>query len=222
MASVNYVHRGQFEDIRKCISQGQDVNSKDKKGRTMLSIAVMQEASDVVALLLGAGANPDLTDDNTKLTPMHHAVAQGHNGLVKRLIKAGCDVNVSDTKGTTPMMLACQDGHIEIMQTIVAEAMFPEDENRTAQDVVDVRDHHGWTPLHYAASGGKVEAAMFLVEDSHINQHCKDKKGYTAAMVGEHKDPNGPPGEVAAYLNAKNEHLHGPGGKQKDPYALPQ
>jgi hypothetical protein len=67
----------------------------------------------------------------------------------------------------------------------------------------------GWTPLHYAASGGQVEAAMFLVEDSHINTHTKDRNGHTAAVVGERTDAKGAPGEVAAYLNSQNEHLHG-------------
>jgi ankyrin repeat protein len=207
MASVNYIHRGQFEDVRRCINQGQDVNSKDRAGRTMLSIAVMQEAQDVTQLLLDAGADPNIPDDNTGLTPMHHAVAQENKRLLERLLGAKCDINTPDRQGTTAMMLASQRGAIELMQLIVAQAMFPDDPNQLAVEVVDVKDSQGWTPLHYAASGGQIESAVFLVEDAHINQHTKDKNGHTAAVVGERKDPKGGPGEVAAYLNSNNPHL---------------
>ena len=201
-----FAHVGEYEEVQRCIKEGRDLNEQDAFGRSMLSIAVMEEHSDIVDLLVHAGANVDLQDANTLLSPLHHAISQGRHRLADRLICAGCDMNIRDSGGMTPLMLASQEGVLEAVAMIVQEALFPEDETKRGLEVVDVRDNTGWTPLHYAASKGQLEVVEYLIEEGDANQHLKDKTGTTASELALRTDN----GDVSSYLDARNTHLHNP------------
>lgn len=201
-----YAHAGEYEEVQRCIRDGRDINERDANGRSVLSIAVMEEHSDIVDLLIHGGADCNLRDANTLLSPLHHAISQGRHRLADRLICAGCELNVRDRAGMTPLMLACQEGVLEAVAMIVQEALFPEDEAKRGLEVVDVHDQTGWTPLHYAAFKGQLEVAEYLIEEGDANQHLKDKTGTTASDLALRSGN----GDVASYLDARNTHLHNP------------
>ena len=71
-------------------------------------------------------------------------------------------------------------------------------------DIVDVKDNKGWTPLHYAAHHGQLDCAQYLLEEGDCNMHMKDKAKMTAADLAIREDH----GDVTAYLNSQNPHLH--------------
>ena len=60
--------------------------------------------SDLVPLLLDAGADPNLTDDDDR-TALHHALRSPlePKAVVQALISAGADVNLRDKSGETPL-----------------------------------------------------------------------------------------------------------------------
>ena len=60
------------------------------------------------------------------------------------------------------------------------------------------------TPLHYAAHKGQLEAAEYLLDEGDANQHLKDKAGCTASMIALQEGN----GDVCAYLDARNAHVH--------------
>jgi ankyrin repeat protein len=165
---------------------------------------MMEEHSDIMELLIHNGVDVDQSDTETGLTPLHHAVAQARPKYVDRLLVAGCDLNARDNHGMTAIMLASQEGELEIVAMLVQEAKFPEDEARRGLEIVDVRDKSKWTPLHYAAHRGELEIAEYLLEEGDANQHMKDKNGFTASQVALQEGF----GELTAYLDAKNAHLH--------------
>ena len=78
--------------------------------------------------------------DENGLTPLLHALKSPFaTELVTFLCDQGANVNISDKKGCTPLMVACQKGH-------QSAAKFLLDKGAN----VNVYDQDGVTPLHYA------------------------------------------------------------------------
>ena len=62
------------------------------------------------------------------------------------------NVDTRTPRDETPLMIACLKGHLEIARMLVARGA---DVNKT-----------GWTPLHYASSGGHVALIQMLVDEN--------------------------------------------------------
>ena len=56
--------RGDINEVKKLIKEGVDVNAEDGNGRTALSGAVMKNQIEVVVILLEAGADPNIPDND--------------------------------------------------------------------------------------------------------------------------------------------------------------
>lgn len=78
------------------------------------------------------------------------------------------DLNALNAKGESALMLACLKG-----QSVLAEAMIKKgaDVNKT-----------GWTPLHYAASGGQPALIRLLIEN-HAYIDAESPNGSTPLMM---------------------------------------
>ena len=59
----------------------------------------------MVDYLLGQDADFSLLDDLGR-TPLHHASVHGHQDITVTLISSGAPVNVIDSQGCTPLILA--------------------------------------------------------------------------------------------------------------------
>ena len=83
------------------------------------------------------------------------AARLGHLEELKRLVKAGHDVNQrgSGVGKWTPLMWAARKGHKDCVQYLMQNG---------AQ--LDLKDEYGWTALHRAANGGHLEVMKRLVE----------------------------------------------------------
>ena len=84
-----------------------DVNQKDENGRTALFIATDKSGCDpaVVALLLNAGAKPNLEDFYNN-TALHNAVRHEGITIARMLLKAGADQDWKNDDNLTPRELA--------------------------------------------------------------------------------------------------------------------
>jgi ankyrin repeat protein len=88
------------------------------------------------------------------------ACFDGQAREVRRLLSEGADVNDADELGRTPLMAASQNGHVEIVDMLLAaeaNANAANDEGNTALDFASIqhRPLHGviqWAPYHSAAS----------------------------------------------------------------------
>ncbi|XP_020573346.1 probable E3 ubiquitin-protein ligase XBOS32 [Phalaenopsis equestris] len=102
--------------------------------------------------------NPRLVNYSTfgfKNSPLHFSAAQGHHEVVALLLESGVDVNLRNARGLTGLMLACQYGHWEVVQTLM---LF--NANIKKKDYL-----HGGTALHLASLNGHTRCIRLLLAD---------------------------------------------------------
>ncbi len=134
---------GDYDEAKKWIRKGADVNAKDKKGDTPLHLAVTplytSDAGGIVELLVGEGADVNAKDEFGG-SPLHYAAYTNKVAVVKFLISKGADVNAKGDKGETPLYLAAYSNAVDVVALLI---------NKDAD--VNAKDTNGDTPLHYAA-----------------------------------------------------------------------
>ena len=69
--------------------------------------------------LLEHGANPDTVDPVEKAGLLQWACEKGVLDMADLLIKYKADVNKKDVSGNTPLMVACRNGHFDIVQLLL-------------------------------------------------------------------------------------------------------
>ncbi len=102
---------GSVDRVRALIERGADVNVRNHKGQTALHCAAKAGFGDIVALLLGSGAEPDAVD-NAGETPLAAALRSTVKdkaklrAAVQALVAAGADPHRADAKGRSPWDIA--------------------------------------------------------------------------------------------------------------------
>jgi ankyrin repeat protein len=69
------------------------VNKPTFSGRTALHIAAEQGRTDIVSMLLGNGASPDVQDQDGA-TALYLAAGEGHDQIVQLLLDAGANATI--------------------------------------------------------------------------------------------------------------------------------
>ena len=67
----------------------------------------------------------------------------------------GIDVNSKDPSGYTPLHLACENGHKEVVQLMLKES-------KELGIDVNSKDQYGSTPLHLACENGHMEVVQLM------------------------------------------------------------
>jgi ankyrin repeat protein len=96
----------------------------------------------VASLLIERGANINAHTGWMNRTALHCAAQRGHEDVVAFLLSKGAHTNVRSYNGVTPLLRACDYGHLCVVKMLV--------QCMGAQGLDD-EDSDGWTALHYAA-----------------------------------------------------------------------
>src|SRR5205823_3769224 len=109
--------RGPLESIQWLLDHGVDVNARSGGpfGTPLHMAASNGRGGEIVDFLIAKGADVNIKSDVGN-TPLHEALARGHNDVAKRLIAAGADINakgftghdVHYKRGETPLHLAVE------------------------------------------------------------------------------------------------------------------
>lgn len=98
------------------------VNERDKKaGRTALMVAVLQQKMVPMKMLLEAGADIELKDNQGK-TALAHAAATRNIKSINMLLEAGACLHTMDDNGRTPLDQAELGRDEEVVQVLSAAA----------------------------------------------------------------------------------------------------
>jgi hypothetical protein len=99
---------GKVSAVSDYLGAGNDIESKDSKGVTMLGYAVGANRTEVVKLLMEKKASVEAVD-NSGGNALHYAAAYGRKDLAAYLIKSGADKTKKNTAGQTPLDLATKN-----------------------------------------------------------------------------------------------------------------
>ena len=143
------------EVIREVLSTGCDINATNNAGQTPLHVAICNGRTKAMLELIRNGADKVIAGGfgTVTATSLHVAIPCDHVSIVKAMLKAGCPVDVVDSKGRSALHFAAAEG---------SNAGMIKEMLSTGCDI-DATDNDGMTPLHLAALHGKTEAALELI-----------------------------------------------------------
>ncbi len=168
--------KGKAKAIGKLLEQGADVNAKHK-GKPILRAALKSGDADSIALLVGAGADPNGTVNDKGKTMLMEAAETGKTKLVSALLELGADVNLQDKKDRqTALLLACWEGHQEIAQMLLARGADAKHKKKG-----------GKTALMYAAHSGNPDLVKMVLALG-LDANKKNSTGQNALMYAVEDD----------------------------------
>jgi ankyrin repeat protein len=119
-------------------------------------------------------ADPDADSmENTGWSPLHRAAWAGNKEAVAELLRRGADRKMKDEGGALPLHWAARMGHLKIAElllnnkTVMEALLQPRGMDSLIQrsrPEVNAPDNRGWTPLHEAVGGGRLEVVAFLID----------------------------------------------------------
>lgn len=130
--------------------------------------AVKRDDAGTVRTLLGRGFDPD-TLDPKGLSGLYLALREPAPKVAAALIdwpKTNVEIRTRDDE--SPLMMAALKGHLDLARKLIDRGA---DVNKT-----------GWTPLHYAATGGHL-AIMELLLEHHAYIDAESPNGTTPLMM---------------------------------------
>lgn len=111
--TTRYRERQHFLDLVAVLGPGPWLEARDADGNTPLIVASATGEEDLVAVLLGMGADPNATNQSGE-TAMMHAAFQGKGDIIRALRGAGGRVDVRRASGesVTDLARSTRDTHV--------------------------------------------------------------------------------------------------------------
>lgn len=154
------------------------LNAKNDEGLTPLALATRMGETEIVAKLLGMGADLGIGDpENTQ--PIHFAAASGIEDTVGALIDAGADIEARDDNGMTPFLFAVSKkkyGNVEYLIEKGAD--------------INARSTNGWAPILFGVvHNSKYLVGMLIEEGADLDVKTNDGAAplHSAASYGRSK-----------------------------------
>ncbi len=174
-------YRTDLDLARMLIQAGANVEAVTRLGDiSPLFMAAESGSAEMIALLLGAGADPN-SSKSTGTTPLMLAAASGDVDAVGMLLERGADVNSTEnTHEQTALMYAAARGRVDVIRQL-AQAGADTDASTKVSPIGASEDQYrsrnqnrprtgadpiamgGMTALHFSAREGQIDAIRELV-----------------------------------------------------------
>ena len=125
----------------------------NRNGWTALHFAAFNGHKKTAVFLLEKGANCNAQDQNG-WTPLMCASYNGKNQTLHSIIdkSSNLDINCRDAIGTTALMWACQNGHLNAVKILL----------QIGNANIAVEDENGWTALAWAKACQRISVISYL------------------------------------------------------------
>jgi TonB family protein len=119
----DWAETGQTEAVRELLAGPQpvDVDYRDAHGWSALMYALKGGHDDIVKILVDAGANVRLKN-NDEESALHIAAKYGRSEATRLLLDAGADISTYDATGRTPLYRAIENKQADIIELLQAAA----------------------------------------------------------------------------------------------------
>lgn len=147
--------------VQQMIKKSKNLNEQDEKGSTALAIAAASGADFSVKMLLDAGANPDIIDENGE-----SAIFHTNRIFAKLLIENGIDPNIQDTRyGWTAFMKVISNHQdLDLINLFLASSVKPD---------LSIVNKNGEAALHFILgqySDTELAIEAILKAGANVNQ----------------------------------------------------
>lgn len=133
--------------VKRLIAEGVNVSELDANGDAPLVMAAYKGYTEVVRLLLEAGADVTAVDPGMKATALHAAAYAGRTEAAKLLIEHGIDIDKQGpNNGYTALHDAIWQNNVETAKVLIE-----------AGANLALKSHGGETPVQFAKSNGRKE-----------------------------------------------------------------
>jgi len=167
--------------VQNMIVAGVNVNFINNDGNSVLFSACCAPSGNgiavaIVDVLLAAGAHVNFAHRLDNATPAFMASQQGHLQILRSLVRAGADVNVTknDEWAESPLTVASQKGFVDIVDALLVGGA----------RVDYIKSLSGISALHIAAHHGHHRVIRSLVRaGSDVNLAALNDEGSTALIL---------------------------------------
>jgi ankyrin repeat protein len=196
------------EGIQLLLEHGADINTEDNLGRGVVFHAAWEDAyTSFPALFTSTNIRNIHQPDRYGLTPLHIAAARGNLQSVVALLKSdGVELEIKDNAGRTALSqtASCPGENTEVIQLLLEHGADINSEDNLGRGVVFYAakekqctnllalltstkignihrpDRYGRTPLHVAASCGRLQCVLTLLKSEGVDCEAQDDFGHTA------------------------------------------
>ncbi|CAL1546351.1 unnamed protein product [Lymnaea stagnalis] len=162
-------YNGAMETVKLLLERGADLVKIANDGMTALQLARLTGNSELIDHILTYG-------DAHKRLLIEAAKNKDHVGVVRMLLECGIDVNTTDGRQKSVLMMASELGNLEAVRSILERP----DVN------VNAANKRGWNSLMLAAFGGHCEVVGELLQKG-AEVDAVNSKGNNSLLMATHQ-----------------------------------
>ena len=149
---INAVFSKDLFRLRSTLEAGENVDERDRDGRTALHHACIENREDLVDILLHFKARV-IDADNNGWTPLHFAAQSYGVNIARKLLQLGAPVDAVDSYGNTPLHRAVFEsmGRGDMILLLLKQGA---DRDR--------KNNHGVSPADLASTIANFDVAQWL------------------------------------------------------------
>jgi len=163
---IEAVSQKNYTQVESLLVSGAKINKTNKKGQFPLWMAVWNEDTAMVKLLIAKGVDINQRFKNKEITSncLEIACQNGILAIVRMLVESGAPVNEKGFVGHSALRIASRNGRLDIVKYLIGKGA-----------EIDSKGDDEATPLESAAGKGHLEIVQVLVENgANVNHQDKD------------------------------------------------